>query len=245
MTPVALMEVNETDTNTTDEKPRPKVGRIPVTLRMLNENEVADDADVWPEAALASRKGDTQFMLLLVALFIVVNLTLITLINRKDKSAAAKPETAIAEHHNAPATTAVAPTLAPTLAPAAVTPAPVVQQPVPPAPAVILPAASKPVSVAAPVAAPPSPPAANAYVTPATAGTTTIAAPFHPVTVVDHTAAAPAAAPVTEEHLTVMHPAQAPVATAAPETMSPAAGTPTPVSSDAAKQDLLSVINKD
>jgi hypothetical protein len=219
MTQVTEMEFEEAVSHDMA-KPRPKVGRIPVTLRLLNETEAKDDK--WEDTTHTSRKGDTQFMLLLVTLFIVVNLVLVVLLNHKDKTSAAKPEVA-------------SPVILPMPS--------VAKQNLPPPP--------PPVVTTSGTSVPSVPAAASrAYVTPSSPDSTkTIAAPFHPVTVTDH--AAPDADTLTVIHAPNITPGVVPTitvpASAMPE-IAPAAGSAAPpaaISPEAATQDLLSVINRE
>lgn len=246
MTLVTPLEFEDAEVNDTD-RPRPKVGRIPVKLRLNNEDAARE---TYVDTSLNSRKGDTQFMMLLVALFIIVNLSLITLLNQKSKTAAAQqPAVAAATAPVVPAASVAAPvqpTAIPVIAPTAVT-APVVQQNPAAAPLAPLPLQAAPAS--APIFATPQTP--TGYITPVTPDTVkATAAPFHKVTVTEH---APVTAPASvDTRLTVIHAAQeAPAAEAAK--LAPAAGAPAataqpaPVAAPAvtATQDLLSVINKD
>lgn len=228
---------------------KPKVGRIPTHLRLHEEGEEEQDGAVW---AGSTRKGDTQFMFFLVALFVVVNVTLVFLLNYKSKSTPpAATETA------APATpvkpvVAEAPAPAPVLEKAAeLPPAP------PPATQFTSPTPPTPVNTAAPTSAP-TVPLEKSYITPANADTSkATAAPYHPVSVSDHHPAQPQTQAATASGTPQLKVIQS--QNLNPNTLpgiAPAAGTtaaaskdlPQPIKTSApenATQDLLSVISKD
>lgn len=227
---------------------KPKVGRIPVNLRPHDEGEEEHDGAIW---AGDTRKGDSQFMFFLVALFVVVNVTLVFLLNYKGKSASpAATETAAPASTNNPGeattpATALTPVVEKTAErPPAPPPATQFSSPVPPAPVA---------NTSAPTV-----PLEKSYITPATAETSkATAAPYHPVSVSEHHHAQEIPAPVNAPQLKVIQSQN--LNPAALPGIAPAAGTPatatkdlpqTPAQTKAsttenATQDLLSVINKD
>lgn len=241
-----------------EERLRPKVGRIPLTLRQLNEQEEqhANQNETWSQAT--RNKGDTYFMLLLVTLFIVVNVTLVVLLNHRPKTADAsavatttpqtsKPAMAII---NLPSPKTENLTSVKTEGSAAnATPAPSpsnIAQGKPAVPLTSLPVPPS-VSVAAPVA--------NAYVTPVTSSTVkSTAAPFQHVNISEQATDNKADNKTGTEALTIVHTqATQPLSEMAPAAGQPSTAKPTPekvalpaaVSPEAARRDLLSVINKD
>ncbi len=245
------MTIVETDTaepaQAQEARLKPKVGRIPLNLRPHDESEDdQQDGTVW---AGDTRKGDSQFMFFLVALFVVVNVTLVFLLNYKSKSTpATATETA------APAT-AANPAMAEASAPA---PAPVLEKAaeLPPAP----PPAAQLTSPAPPApvvnTAAPTVPLEKSYITPANADTNkTIAAPYHPVSVNEHPPAQHIPSPSNAPQLKVIQSQN--LDPAALPGIAPAAGTPAtrnlpqpPAQTKAsapenATQDLLSVISQD
>lgn len=212
---------------------RPKVGRIPPTLRLHNAQEEESQRDHPDDATLSARKSDSYFLFLLVGLFIVVNIALVTLLNQRNKTPHAPLTAPVAGNaiSNAPAPLTIthgssAPSTENAPAHSPITP--------------LTPAPAAPEHAAAPVAQAPQPVAPKAYITPVSPDTTrAVAAPVTKVTATDthpvvHEAAAPVAAASTQL------PAVAP--TAGLQTLPAAAPAITP---DTARQDLLSVINKD
>lgn len=240
MTRVVSMEVNEAESHEV-ERLRPKVGRIPANLRLLNEQDTLE-----ADHSTSTHRSDTHFMFLLVGLFIVVNLVLVTLLNHREKNTPAQVPAVVQSEPAKPAApvapVAVVPVQAvPTAVPAK--PVPVVQPPV---------AVAKPTLSSTPPA-PSTPAAQRAYVTPASPATTkSVAAPVQQVTVSETLSQTPVVAAVKpqenkpQDGLVVVHtPMPAEVALPA---VAPAAGTPAKpaaTSPATATQDLLSVINKD
>lgn len=225
---------------------KPKVGRIPVNLRLHDEGDEGmeeQDGAVW---AGDTRKGDSQFMFFLVALFVVVNVTLVFLLNYKGKSATpAATETAAPASTTKPVETIVP--VVPMEKAVELPPAP------PPANQFASPTPPAPVNTAAPTV-----PLEKSYITPANAETNkATAAPYHPVSVSEHhpaqqeaplIAGTPQLKVIQSQNL---NPAELPG-------IAPAAGTPTatkdlpqaPAQTKAsapenATQDLLSVISQD
>lgn len=253
---VTAMTVSEQDNaevaSPEENRLKPKVGRIPVNLRLVNEEQDEADGTVW---AGASRKGETQFMFFLVTLFVVVNITLVFLLSYRSKQTAASTVTPVVA---TPAATTPAPALA---APAVAekTPAPESTRHLPPPPpaATVLDSPTPPTpSVAAPT------PVEKSYVTPVSPESSkATAAPFHPVTANDHPEE-PAPLPLpaaSEPKLTVIQihnvdaqalgglsPAAAsPVTTEPADLVKPAAASPAAAVPAVDNQDLLSVITKD
>ncbi len=236
MTLVTTVQADETEMDSA-EKPRPKVGRIPSTLRLLHEHDAADAQENWQATEITARKGDAQFMLLLVTLFVIVNVTLITLINHKDKTATPKPE---------PVAASPSSMLIPSATASANPAAPTVNTVIP-----LTTAPAQPV-VAQPSATQPALTPAQAYITPASPNSTkTIAAPVQSVSVQDHSKPATEAASIktAEPSLTVIHTPPAELAPAAGTSAAAATNippaTPTVAQPAAGSQDLLSVITKD
>ncbi len=216
---------------------KPKVGRIPVNLRLNDEGEEEQDAAVW---AGSTRKGDTQFMFFLVALFVVVNVTLVFLLNYKGKTPAAAP------------VEMTKPAIAP-VAPVAVEKVEKNEELPPPPPPVATELANPTAPVAAAPSSAPTVPVAKSYVTPVTAETNKAsAAPYHPVSVSEHqnvqeTAPVVASTPqlkvIQSQNLNPSAlPALAPAAGSTKDLPQPAKTTPATTN---ATQDLLSVISQD
>lgn len=243
MTRVVNMEVNEAEVEEV-ERLRPKVGRIPANLRLLNEQDMLEN-----DHSTSTHKSDTHFMFLLVGLFIIVNLVLVTLLNHREKNAPAQvPVVAQGEPAKPVAPAVPVATVPVQVAPVSVKPVADAQPPV---------VAVKPVLPPAPPA-PSAPAVPRAYVTPVSAATTkSVAAPVQHVIVSEPAPQAAAVAEVkatevktpevkAQDNLVVVH-TPAPAAATLPA-VSPSAGTqtkPAAISPATATQDLLSVINKD
>lgn len=255
-------EIEENDVSA-EEELRPKIGKVPVKLRLLSDHDSEAGNTDWADAATITRKGDTQFMALLVTLIVVVNFVLIALLNHKENP----PTTpASSQTGQASAPTAAAATSKPTPTPpttanktASTTPVatsktlqPAQTTPVQPStPAAALPKTISPakplpseIHATAPASANiPSPDLSRSYVTPVTPATAkAVAAPVQPVTVVEHKApavtAGEAARPAPSSTFIKELPGK-------PATLAPAAGRKSSTSPTDATQDLLSVIGKD
>lgn len=229
-----------------EDRPRPKVGRIPLNLRLHADSDAAILGDAgWADPSLQARRGDTQFMLLLVALFVIVNLALVALIHHKDSSKAPQVATPQQPAATSPVVAAPVQRAAPqAAAPMPVPPAPAAQPqqqaaPVQPQPVPAPVAQQQPVTLPTPV---PLAPVTNAYVppplpapvprAPAPGAVKATAAPVTQVTQQQMPVLAPAAGAAPQPQPALQQPA-GPV-------LPPATSLPAPAGSS----DLLSVISE-